>query len=483
MSSKTLAVTVEAGRMTGAVIESSIGSLKITEVFDVAVPAGETPRLPTSGPFGPFDRVVATLASEAAAFRILDLPFHDRRRVAQAVGPALEEHVPFSLDDGILVWDFIAAGGPATLATPAVAGSGSGGASVLAAIAETARIEAARARLADLDVEGAPERLLWFPSVILTAYRRAVGQNASFTLIDIGDGGAIVARIESASVTALRIIAPCDDELLLRNIAWSLATISRGDAAGRTVVGGRHGARLGPALSKRTGGLAVEALPVSCPVEGLGARDWREVPGLVGLVLTASGDGLAPVLDFESGAGSFLGVGTLRELQEEARPLLRWGAAALAMAVLAIGLDYVQLFAERRTLAGRAEQLYTSAMPSGSGGVGRKLKMEMRLRELSGKAEAAAGGGAGSPLALLAALSRDVPKSLDIVIDQVEHAPPSAKIAGHAASFEAVTKMQEALQKQGSFARVEVKDVHAAVTGGGVEFLLELTTSAAGAGA
>lgn len=477
MSSKTLAVTVEAGRLTGAVIESSIGSLKVTEVFDVAVAAGETPLLPTSGPF---DRIVATLPSEAAAFRILDLPFRDRRRVAQAVGPALEEHVPFSLDDGVLVWDFVAAGG---MSVPAPAGGATAGASVLAAIAETSRLEAAGARLTGLGVEGSPERLLWFPSVVLTAYRRAVGEDASFTLVDIGDGGAIVARIEGGSVTAMRIVAPCDDDLLLRNVTWSLATVSRGGDAGRTVVGGRHGARLGPAIAKRVTGMVVEALPVSSPVEGLGGRDWREIPALVGLVLAASGDGLAPVLDFEAGAGSFLGVGTLRELQEEARPLLRWGAAALALAVLAIGLDYVQLFAERRTLAGRAEQLYTSAMPSGSGGVGRKLKMEMRLRELTGKAEAAAGGGAGSPLALLAALSRDVPKSLDIVIDQVEHAPPSAKVAGHAASFEAVTKMQEALQKQGSFARVEVKDVHAAVTGGGVEFLLELTTAASGAGA
>jgi hypothetical protein len=142
----------------------------------------------------------------------------------------------------------------------------------------------------------------------------------------------------------------------------------------------------------------------------------------------------------------------------------------------------VQLFAERSTLAGRAEQIYTSAMPSGSGGAGRKLKMEMRLRELTGKAENPVGG-SGSPLALLAALSRDVPKQLEVVVNQVEHAPPSAKVAGHAGSFEIVTKMQEFLQKGGSFSSVDVKDVHASVGGGGVEFLLELRTADPGAGA
>ncbi len=474
MSSKTLAVTVHAGRITGAVIESSIGSLHVSDVFDLAVAPGDQPRLPVSGPF---DRVVATLESEAAAFRILALPFRDRRRVSQAVGAALEEHVPYSLDDGVLAWDFAATG-----AAPA-----NSGASVLAALAETSRIASAQARIEALGVEAVPERLLWHPSVVLTAYRRALGEDASFTLVDFGDGGAVIARVEAGRVAALRIVAPCDDELLLRNAAWSLATMARDEGAtagdrSRTVVGGRDGARLAAALAKRAPDLRIETLPATAPVEGLAGHDWREMTSLAGLVLAAGGDALAPVVDFESGSGSLFGVAALRELQDDARPLLRWGAAALALAVLAVGLDYVQLFAERSALAGRAEHLYTSAMPSGSGGAGRKLKMEMRLRELSGKAETAAAGSAGSPLSLLAALSRDVPKNLDVVLDQLEHAPPSAKVSGHAASFEAVTKMQEALQKGGAFSRVEVKDAHAAVTGGGVEFLLELTTAQEGAG-
>lgn len=462
MSSKTLAVTALAsggiGRISGAVIESSIGSLKVTHVFDLPADAGSAPRLPP----GPFDRVIATVESQAAAFRILDLPFRDRRRVSQAVGPALEEHVPMSLDDGVLAWDF---------ASP-VSTSGS---SVVAAIADSSRLDAAKDRLASFGVESAPQRLLWTPSVLLTAYRRAVGEDASFLAIDIGDGGAVLARIEQGRLVALRIIAPCDEELLLRNIAWSITTMGADEM--RAAVGGRHGARLAETLQSRITGLRVELLPPACPVQGLEGRDWRELTALTGLLLASSGDALAPVLDFEESAGSIFGRALLREIQSEAAPLVRWAAAALALAVLAVGLDYIQLFAERRVLAGRAEQIYASAMPDGSGGAGRKIKMEMKVRELTGKADAASTGGAGSALAMLAALSRDVPKSLEVVVDQVEHTPPTAKVAGHAASFETVTKMQEALQKGGAFSRVEVKDVHAAVTGGGVEFLLELATA------
>ncbi len=461
MSSKTLALSAHAGRTTGAVIESSIGSLRVAHVFDF-------PGAGSALPGGPFDRVVATLEPSAAAFRVLELPFRDRRRVAQAVGPALEEHVPYALDDGSVAWDYAAPNG----AGP--------GASVLAAIAETGRLEAARARLLELGAVPAPHRLIWEPTAILTAYRRSVGEDQDFVAVDFGDGGAVIARIESGCVSALRVVAPCDDALMLRNVAWSLATVA--GEQDRAVVGGPGAGRLLGELARRVPGMRFEPLPAAAPVDGFGARDWRETTALAGLVLVASGDSLAPTLDFEAGSGSLFGLSSLRDLQGEAAPLVRWAALAATLAIVAVGIDYVQLFRERSLLAARAEQAYASAMPSGSGGAGRKLKMEMRLRELSGRAGSATGG-AGSPLELLAALSREIPKNLEVVVDQVEHVPPAAKVTGHAETFETVTKMQEELRRGGSFSRVDVKDVHAAVTGGGVEFLLELETATPGAGA
>ena len=461
MSSKTLVLAPRTDRLSGAVVESSIGSLKVAETFDLEWKAEASPRLPA----GPWDRVIATLPAQAAAFRILDLPFRDRRRASQAVGPAIEEHVPFSLDEGALAWDFASA---------------QAGSRVLAALAEPSRLAAVRSRVTEL--AATPQRLLWAPSVVMAAYRRAIGETASFVAVDLGEDGAVIAKVEDGTTIALRVVAPCDDELLVRNTAWSLATIA--DEGARVVIGGRFASRLGPRIEARTPGLRLEPLPATCPVEGFSGRDWRDDAVVVGLLLAATGDATAPLLDFEAGAGSLFGLAQLRELGGEARPLLRWAAAAAALALISVGLDYVELVSQHRALAGRAEEIYTSAMPSGSGGSGRKLKMDMRLRELSGKADAAsARGAAGSPLALLTALSREVPKNLEVALEQVEHLPPAAKVSGHAASFETVTKMQEALQKSGAFARVEVKDVHAAVSGGGVEFLLELATPPAEGGA
>ena len=467
MSSKTLAVTLHRDRLAGAVVESSIGSVVVSDVFDIDAADGRALKVPVSGPF---DRVVATLEPEAAAFRVLTLPFRDRRRVSQAVGPALEGHVPLSLDDGELAWDFAGSSSPTSVGT-----------SVLAAIADTTRIDETKQRLRDAGVESAPHKLLWSPTVILTAYRHAVGEAESFTAIDLGDSGAVVARFENGALVMMRVLAPCDDDLLVRNVAWTLGTFP-GESL-RTFVGGRHSARLSASLATRLPGVTLETLPSRSPADGLAGRDWRDHTCLAGLLLAATGDALPPALDFETGAGSIFGIQTLREIQSEAGPLIRWGVAAAVLAILAITIDYVELYSQRRALAARAEQIYTSAMPSGSGGAGRKLKMEMRLRELSGKAETSSAGSGGSPLALLAALSRDVPKNLDVTIDHVEHSPPSARVAGHADSFEAVTKMQGALEKGGAFSRVEVKDVHAAVSGNGVEFLLELVTGTVEAGA
>jgi hypothetical protein len=480
MSSKTLAIVLHpaagsgavAGSADGAVVDSSIGRVQITQVFETPAASGML-RVPASGPF---DRVVAALPAEAAAFRILDLPFRDRRRVSQAVGPALEEHVPYDLDAGVLGWDFAGSSPDAA------------GAAVLAAIAESSRIDAIRAAIEASGAGAAAERLIWGPTATLAAYRRAVGEDATFTAVDLGPGGAVVARFVAGRLASLRIVAPCDDDLLLRNTAWSLATLGAADedhadaAPQRIVAGGAYAARLSPVLADRIDA-SLETLPSESPVEGFASKDWRTMTTLVGLILVAAGDAPSPVVDFESGASSPFGLGALRDVQDELRPLVRWGAAALALGVVAVGIDYVQLFAERRVLAGRAEQIYASAMPSPSGGIGRKLKMEMRLRELSGKAEAEGAGGAGSPLDLLAALSRDVPKTLDVTVDHVDHQPTLARVSGHAASFETVTKMQELLQKGGAFARVEVKDVHASVSGSGVDFLLELGTGAVEAGA
>ena len=468
MSSKTLIVQVSRQRAIGAVALSSIGSLRVTGIFERPLPASATGTANGAAsdllPGGPWDRVVAGVPAEAVAFRILELPFHDRRRIAQAVGPALEEHVPLSLDDGSLAWDH--------------AGQGHGG-RILAGLASTSTIGALTARLAA--ATGTATRLVWTPTATVAAYRRAVGADASFIAIDVSDEGAVIASISPAGLDGLRVLASCDDQLLVRNVVWSVRTLESGGR--RVVIGGHLAGRLRPAIESALDDFEFEALPSASPVEGFEGSDWRASTALVGLVLAAAGEAAAPLLDFTPtgtgllGLSGFAGMSGVSELREELRPALRWGMVALLLGCVSIGLDYAQLFAQRRVLSARADDLYAAAMPDHSGGTGRRLKMEMRLRELTARGEAAgAAPGATTSLHLLAALSQAVPKNVDVQFDQFEHTPPAAKVMGRAPSFESVTKLQDALRRAKDFAAVEVKDVHAAVSGDGVEFVLALST-------
>ncbi|MBI5504896.1 MAG: PilN domain-containing protein [Deltaproteobacteria bacterium] len=466
MSSKTLIIQVSRRRAVGGVALSSIGSLRITGIFERPVSDDGADSGLVAG--GPWDRIVAGLPAQAVAYRILELPFHDRRRIGQAVGPALEEHVPLSLDDGPLAWDHT---GPAR--------SGR----VLAGLAGAEAISAVVRDLAA--VAGTARRLIWTPTAIVAAYRRSVGVDAEFVAVDVSDEGAVVAVVSAAGLGGLRVLAPCADDLLVRNVVWSLRTLAGAEA--RVVLGGHLAPRLRPAIERALPNLPLEALPQGSPVEGMEGRDWRDRTALVGLVLAAAGEAAAPLLDFTpagagllglSGFAGLAGISGLSELGEEFKPALRWGVAALLLGCVSIGIDYAQLLARRTVLSERADQLYADAMPDHSGGTGRRLKMEMRLRELTGRAETAGGAVAGTTsLHLLASLSQAVPKNVEVELDQLEHAPPSVKVTGRAGSFESVTKLQEALRRDEAFATVEVKDVHAAVSGGGVEFVLALTTA------
>ncbi|HYC57563.1 MAG TPA: hypothetical protein VEL28_21705 [Candidatus Binatia bacterium] len=455
MSSKTLVVQVSARRACGAVIESSIGSMHVTQIVDrPSVDEG----LAALAGFGPFDRVVAALPAEDAAFRILSLPFHDRRRIGQAVGPALEEHVPLSLDEAAVAWDYTG---------PQHTGD------VVAAMAPLSRIEELRGRIGA--AVGDTRRLLWTPSVVLAAYRRALGETDSFVALDVGPDGAIIASVQDGALRALRMVAACEPDLMKRNVVWSVRTIAApGD---RVVIGGAWASRLGTGLESELSGLRLEPLPAASPVEGFGKRDWREVPGLVGLVLAAAGEHSAPSIDFTPAGTGLLGIRSVSDLPEEARPVLRWGTAALALLLTSLGLDYYELISQRNALAERAEQIYVTAMPSGSDGSGRKLKMEMRLKELTTRAAGLGSGASASPLQVMAMLSQSVGKNLDVRLSQLELVAPVVKISGNTESFEAVTKLQDSLRDSGNFDRADVKDVHVAVNGGGVDFLLELGIS------
>ena len=50
------------------------------------------------------DIVISAMPGELVAKRLLTLPFRDRRKLEQAVPFALEEHLPFSVEDAVVAY-------------------------------------------------------------------------------------------------------------------------------------------------------------------------------------------------------------------------------------------------------------------------------------------------------------------------------------------------------------------------------------------
>lgn len=454
MANHILAIHLTAGRLSVAVAESTLRSLRVTTLAEV-LPGSEQ----AAAIIGDrkWDRVIASLPADCAVFRMLDLPFTDRRRLSQAVGPALEDYVPFSLEESITSFD-------ATSSAP--------DRPVLALMASRAALKSQRDALAAYGLW--PERYVWAPTATLGAYRAAVGEGTPFTAIDISDDSAVVGCFDEEGLTAIRVVAATDEQTLIRNLTWSVRTLDA--SSDRIIVGGSRVQGIHLGLAETLSGLRFEALPTEAPVDLPHHLEtgWRSSAVALGLVLSAAGELAKPNIEFApSGQESS---GTRTEVADSGRSLLPWAAIAVATFTLAGGLEYARLSQSAAQLEARAEAIYRTAMPSGSGGIGHKLKLELRASELEReRADSASSRTHAGPLSVLLDMSKQVPRDIEVQFDNYIYDAPTIRLSGHGASFEAVTRLQLLLEQRENFASVEVSDVHSAVSGDGVEFEMTIT--------
>lgn len=462
MGNRILAVHLSPRRVCLAAAESSIGSLRVTAIFEFE--HAKATSIARMMPDQRWDRVIASLPADEAAFRLLEFPFRDRRRLDQAVAPALEEHVPFSLEEVVCAYDHT---------------SRDRRGSVLAAMVPSSALDRQLTALAAFDIHA--EHVVWAPSAVVEIYRRACGSRDAYTVVDVSADGAILATLDRGALTSLRIISHCSDEMLVRNLAWSVR--SNQPLPSRLVVGGPRARALAGPLAAALPECTLEALPSACPltIQGAPGSDWRAAAPALGLIYAATGDAGPPSIDFWRADSAAKEEG--KDFAAGLRALVPWAVTAAVLAFVASGVDYARLRAEQQALQTRADALVQRAIPGTTGGPGQRVKMEMRLGELLRQARQAGGGDHGSPLLLLATLSASLPTDLQVEFDGFFYDPPNVRMSGRAGSFEAVTKLQETLKGQAQFRSVEAKDVHAAVSGEGVDFQLSIALAQPGGSA
>src|SRR5229473_1654415 len=124
MAQRILALELGVDRVLAAVAERSWNSFTLAGVFDKvraddeADLSGALSRLVVDA--GQPDIVISALAADRAVKRLLELPFKDARRLHQVVPFALEEHLPFPVDNGAVAFSRLGQEGNHTLVMAAM---------------------------------------------------------------------------------------------------------------------------------------------------------------------------------------------------------------------------------------------------------------------------------------------------------------------------------------------------------------------------
>jgi hypothetical protein len=452
VATHTLAIHLAADHATAVTSQTTLRSLRLSGLLSGLT---DDPSLAELIAGRRWDRVVSTLPADAAYFRFLDLPFRDRRRLALAVGPTLEEHVPLSLDEAVTGFDR--------------AGSDKG-AATLAVMARREAIEARFDELARIGV--VPSPLIWEPLATFAAYRASVRFDTPSLCVDLGIGSTVVACAVGNRLLGLRVVSGVDEPGFVRDLHWAVRTLEA--TTDRVVVGGPHFETGTDRVREALEGMQVETLPPACPMteSEFAHGSWRTMTTALGLVLIATGQAESPVISFPS-----LAVTALRDSVEARRDLARslgpWAAATLLLLGSAAAVDYGRLYRTASQLERTAERAYTTALPAGSGGTGRRTKIELRLRELETKLATASGAvRSDGPLGMLVTLSQAIPADLEVEFESYAYDPPNVRMRGRGSSFESVTKLQQVLRDSASYGSVDVGDVRSSASGTGVDFEL-----------
>jgi type II secretory pathway component PulL len=458
VATNVLALHTAAGWVTAAVAESTLRSSRITGL--AAAPAGSA-QITELLASRRWDRVICALPARAAYYRFLDLPFRDHRRLAQAVGPALEEHVPLSLDEGMTAFD--------------TAGARRSG-RVLAAMVRRSTIEDLSKSVEALGLT--PSQWVWEPTAVLAAYRPLLDPEQATVVVDVGIDCTVVAACDKGEIAGIRVISAATEPGFARDLGWAVRTLEM--AAERAVLGGHHHEIAAETVAAVLDDVRVELLPNDCPV-ALADRAksaWRGLTTVVGLVLVASGSAEPPVVSF-TGSGVAPEAATT-ERRELLRRFAPWAAATGVLLALAAGLDTARLMRHAARQDRVAERIFSTAMPGVPGGGGLRMKLDLKLEELLRRqAELQGGTSADSALGILVAMSEAVPGDVEVEFESYAFDPPNVRLRGQASSFETVTRLQEILRTSTSYQNVDVSDVRSAASGEGVQF--ELTIRLGGA--
>jgi general secretion pathway protein L len=487
MALKVLALEIAGEQVRAAVAERSWDSFRLLGTYENARAADEADLEPAVARLlaeaGKPDVVISGLPGELVAHRVLTLPFKDERKLRQVVGFALEEHLPFPIDEAVTTFTRIGQDAEGTL--------------VFAAVARKSDLQG------HLDLLG---RAGLDPKIV-TLGALALSKLLTRASEPVRNGHApsahLVLNIDQAR-TSLVLLDPSGAPRAMRTLSAGLETNGHASLSPRvaaTIVSAArqtllaHGADFeapdlliaGPAASipgvrhEIAGGLA-SAVREGGDLNGLGVAegfpgDWLRFGACIAMLLGEAPVNPIALLNFRRDDFTFHG------RNFDVAPF--YTSAMLAVGVLLLlGLHAVLSTAiSIRHLNALDQQIRTIAAPALGAHTAPDTTAALRsgIATMRKQLDLMGGGSAHStPLDVLSSLSAAMPPPLQVEFIDVEIDSTGLKIDGEADSFGTIDLVKKALASTPRFTDIEVDDAKVTGTTGKVDFHLSANVSEAG---
>ncbi len=475
MPQRILALEMPGHAVRAAVAQRTWNSFHIEGVFEEQRQEGESDLVPALLRLlertGKPDMVVSALAGEFVVKRLLELPFSDLRKLQQVVPFALEEHLPFPVDDSIVAFSRVGRNGDTTR--------------VIAALARKADLKHHLELLARAGLDPKTVTLSELAIARLLSRSQGAGESAhlvldiepsstSMVLLD-SDGTPRAIRTVQAGITAddsgpaaqgraASILSAARQTLLAHpSSAEHLDVVLAGSVAGIPALRQELSSAL--SLSVRD---AAE-FDYSFLLNGI-RPDMSRFVACVAMLLGELPNKPVELLNFRQGEFAFRGRvrGDLSAFYTTAIFAAAVVLLALVHTALGIGASLHRLHLLDREIAVMTTPALGPNPPADAFAALRAgtIKMNKRLALIGGNSTA------NPPIDGLLAVSRDIPGRFPVEMEDVAIDGDGLKLTGEADSFGTVDQMKKALAGDDLFGSVDVTHAKAG-TDGKVEFQVE----------
>ena len=417
------------------------------------------------------DIVTTAIGSEFVVKRLLELPFKDVRKLHQVVPFALEEHLPFPVDDAVVAFTRVGVDGDSTL--------------VVAALARRDELKKHLELLGRVGIDPRTVTLSELAIARLLAKSQTASTNAHL-LMDIEPTSTSMVLLDSEGTPrAIRTvnagIASDDEGPVAEAHANSILSIARqtllahsSDTEGLDVILAGSAAAI-PLLREEL----AEALSLtvrdaaefdySFLLNGM-RPDMSRYAACIAMLLSELPSKPAELLNFRQGEFAFKG-----RIRGDLTAFYTTGiiaAVAIVMGLthfgLGVGTQLHRLHALNRQIGSMTTPALGPNPPDDAVAALRSgiIKMNKRLALIGGNS------GKDSPLEALLAVSRDVPKRFPLEMQDIVVDENGLRLSGEADSFSTVDQMKKSLQQDDYFGTIEVTHTKAG-NDGKVEFQVE----------